>query len=722
MIPTAVAAVGTIYYVYAERQHQFESGLGEATRALAFVVEREIASREGIVRTLSLSPTLDREDLQPFYEYARGIAPTEQTVVVLTDLDGQQIVNTRRPFGSPSLPHIALTPAQLQQARAGTVVSDVYYASIGRHYSFAVVVPVVRGGQVKYLLAYAGYASRLQKVFEDQKLPASWIAAVLDRKGVVVARNREAEKYVGQAVGDRLRGQIGEARAGLLESTALDGTRILASFSTAPAYGWTFVIGVPTSQIRSPAAAASGFALLSAALLFLALWAASRLGRGLVEPVLQVEEAAERIARAETVEVRETGLVETDKVLQVLSTTSHAVQRASADMKARVEEALAEADKAHQVALQSQRLEALGQLTGGVAHDFNNLLMVVSNYAYLLRARDPRLADNAEIAGIQRAVAAGAKLTRQLLAFARRQPVRPEPVRLQERLPELVSLLKASLGAKVTVTCEVAEDTFPVRVDPAEFELALINLAVNARDAMPDGGKLRVSAGNRDDGTVQVTVADTGKGIPPEVLPRVFEPFFTTKPVGHGTGLGLSQVFGFAQQAGGAARIESSTGAGTTIVLVLPALRHDQAAERGGNGEASDGAVAVARGTVLLVEDNKELAAVTALVLREAGYVIVQAESGDAARALLEQRAAIDVVLSDVRMPGEMDGIALAQWLRRNRADLPVILMTGYTEELEQARQLGLEVLPKPSPPKALLDALGRELAITRSAGRPGAA
>jgi CheY-like chemotaxis protein len=379
-------------------------------------------------------------------------------------------------------------------------------------------------------------------------------------------------------------------------------------------------------------------------------------------------------------------------------------------MKARVDEALAEADKAHQVVLQNQRLEALGQLTGGVAHDFNNLLMVVSNYAYLLRARQPGAAQSPELAGIQRAVATGAKLTRQLLAFARRQPVRPEPVQLQARLPELVSLLKASLGSRVSVTCEVAADTAPVLVDPAEFELALINLAVNARDAMPDGGSVRVTAANQADGTVLLRVADTGTGIPADVLPRVFEPFFTTKPVGHGTGLGLSQVIGFAQQAGGTASIESSTPAGTVIVFSLPALRpQDMVAE---GAQQSGAAASVQAGaTVLLVEDNQELAAVTAQVLREAAYGVTVADSGDAARTLLESGAVFDVVLSDVRMPGDMDGIKLAQWLRSEWPALPVMLMTGYTAELEQARQLGLQVLPKPSPPDALLEALRRELA-----------
>ncbi|MCD6079728.1 MAG: putative histidine kinase, hybrid, partial [Ramlibacter sp.] len=489
----------------------------------------------------------------------------------------------------------------------------------------------------------------------------------------------------------------------------LNGVETRSSFSTAPDYGWTAVIGVPLDQVGSPARAAAGFAALSAVLLVIALWAAIRLERGIARPVLQAKDAAERIGRAETVEVHPTGLVEVDKVLQVLAESSRAVERSNQEMQARVRDALAEAEKAHQAVLQNQRLEALGQLTGGVAHDFNNLLMVVGNYAHLLRARRPELANTAEVAGIERAVDTGAKLTRQLLAFARRQPVRPEPVDLHVRLPEIAGLLKASVGSRIQLTCEVAPGTHAIQVDPAEFELALLNLAVNARDAMPEGGTLRVAASNDDGGRmVRVEVRDSGRGIPRELLEKVFEPFFTTKPVGHGTGLGLSQVYGLARQAGGDARIDSVEGQGTTVALLLPALV-DFAVPRAQEPEQPLQAAA-GRNRLLLVEDNEELAGVTSRVLESAGYAVTLAIHGDAARAVLDGGATFDIVLSDIRMPGSTDGIALARWLREQHPQLPVVLMTGYTAELTQARALGLQVLPKPSAPAVILKALSGEL------------
>ena len=708
MVPMALAAVVTIYYVYSEKQRQFESSLNEASRALSLVVDREIARREALVRTLSLSPALAAGNLATFYEYAKSIAPDPSTVVVLADLGGQQLLNTRRPFGEPNLPKTVFTYEQVRNARGGTLVSDVYYAPLGKQHSFAVTVTVERGGQARYLLSYAGYVSALQKVFEDQDLPESWVAAVVDSKGAVVARNRDAPRYVGMPGSEKLRSQIGRGHRGLYETRTLNGLETLSSFSTAPDYGWTAVIGVPLTQVGSPFLAAAAFAALSALLLSIALWAAVRLGRGIARPVLQVKAAAERIGRDETVQMQPTGLEETDTVLRVLADTSVSVQNAKSAMEARVREALAEADKAHQAVLQNQRLEALGQLTGGVAHDFNNLLMVVGNYAHLLAARRPELAGTAELGGIERAVNTGSKLTRQLLAFARRQAVRPEPIDLQVRLPEIAGLLKASLGGRIQLDCEVAPGTHPILVDPAEFELALINLAVNARDAMPEGGTLRVAARNEGDDMVRIEVGDTGKGIPPELLAKVFEPFFTTKPVGHGTGLGLSQVYGLARQAGGDARIDSVEGEGTTVALILPALRGRATSEP---AQPKKSAVSAAgKHSLLLVEDNEELATVTSHVLQTAGYAVTHAETGDKARSLIADGASFDIVLSDIRMPGSTDGIALARWLREHHPRLPVVMMTGYSAELAQARGLGLQVLPKPSAPAAILEALTREL------------
>jgi signal transduction histidine kinase/CheY-like chemotaxis protein len=375
---------------------------------------------------------------------------------------------------------------------------------------------------------------------------------------------------------------------------------------------------------------------------------------------------------------------------------------------------------------QVQKLEALGRLTGGVAHDFNNLLMIVSNNLHLLRRLEPSLEGSRQLAAIGRAVLSGERLTRQLLAFARRQPLHPEVLSLQERLPMLLALVAPTLGPRIVGECAVDPDTPSVEVDAAELELAIINLAVNAKDAMPNGGRFHLSArrAQPQEADVQgdcvvIAVADTGAGIDPEVMERVFEPFFTTKPHGQGTGLGLSQVYGLCTQAGGTARIESRPGQGTEVKLFLPAVGRVQAA-----------APAVARSdggaldcSILLVEDNEDLAGATCALLERVGCRVQWANSGDAARAKIEEGSTrYDVVVSDMAMPGELDGLGLAEFLRNRHPELPVVLMTGYARELHEASARRFTVLSKPCQPEALISAVRSALQRRGLHGVDGAA
>jgi two-component system NtrC family sensor kinase len=374
---------------------------------------------------------------------------------------------------------------------------------------------------------------------------------------------------------------------------------------------------------------------------------------------------------------------------------------------------------------QTQRLEALGHLTGGVAHDVNNLLMVVSNNAYLLKRLlggrdaqqlDARLAK--PIDAILRAVTTGSRLTRQLLAFARRQALRPEVIRLQDRLPQLLDLMRHSISSNVMLDGEAAPDADSVQVDPAELELALINLAVNARDAMPDGGRLHVEVRNAQadehEGLgrwVSVAVSDTGRGIAPEVLEHVFEPFFTTKGQGEGTGLGLSQVYGFCQQAGGTARIRSTVGQGTTVQLLLPGVTlAPQPVE-------DLPPVPSAQGRLLLVEDNAEVAEATEPMLASWGYAVRGARSGDAARELIDQSSGgFELMLTDIVMPGGTDGLALARYVRARYPQVGIVLMTGHARETDKAMGEGFVVLQKPWTPQALAEALAEAHPARRAA------
>ena len=357
-----------------------------------------------------------------------------------------------------------------------------------------------------------------------------------------------------------------------------------------------------------------------------------------------------------------------------------------------------------------QKLEALGRLTGGVAHDFNNLLTIVSNNLHLMRRVDPKMADNKQLAAIGRAVASGERLTRQLLAFARRQPLQPEVISIQDRLPTLLALIAPTLGPRIQSSVEVDPKTKAILVDAAELELAIINLAVNAKDAMPDGGRLTLSARNAlpaelDSARefVVVTVADTGIGIDPELTDRIFEPFFTTKPAGQGTGLGLSQVYGLCAQAGGTARIDSTPGKGTRVSLYLPATD----AVRSIVGVKAVPEDRQLDYNVLLVEDNEEVAAATQPLLQTVGCTVRWAPSGDAARTLIDaEPGKFDIVLSDMAMPGQLDGLGLAEYLRDRHPKIQVVLMTGYTNQLQEAAARRFTVLAKPCAPDVLMNAM----------------
>ncbi len=365
--------------------------------------------------------------------------------------------------------------------------------------------------------------------------------------------------------------------------------------------------------------------------------------------------------------------------------------------------------------LESQKLETLAQLTGGVAHDFNNLLAIVSSSLHVHRHLHPELGEERHIQAMSRAVQSGTRLTRQLLSFSRKQALRPEIIALQTWLPAAEGLLRSTLGSRIAMEVAVDDDVCPISVDVAELELALINLALNAKHAMPGGGRLRIAARNEgasEDGTtmVVIAVADTGVGIPAEVLPRVFEPFFTTRMHEAGSGLGLSQVHGFCAQAGGRARIVSEPGQGTTVEMVLPA-EAPHAYPPAAPVPIDAGRLA---GRVLLVEDNDDVAQSTVDILEAAGLSVTHQWSADAALAALQGGATLpDIVLSDIEMPGRLSGMDLAFRLRELWPRLPVVLITGYAKQLEDAVSGGLRVLPKPTPPQDLLRELRRAMAET---------
>ena len=375
---------------------------------------------------------------------------------------------------------------------------------------------------------------------------------------------------------------------------------------------------------------------------------------------------------------------------------------------------------------QAQKMEAIGQLTGGLAHDFNNMLTVVmGNLQGLVEA----LGDHPAVAEyVEPALAAaegGAGLIRRLLAFSRQQPIAPVVVEVNELVLDMARMIRRSLPSTITVSTASRDVDLRALVDPNQLESALLNLALNARDAMPNGGELRIECSLECiEGAaaadlelppgcyVQITVADNGTGMDGATLARVFEPFFTTKKFGLGSGLGMAMVYGFIKQSGGGVRIRSRQAVGTTVSLLLP-----QAPRAAAAGEpallASGARLRPLEGRlVLLVEDDDKVRDVVRKQLSALGCAVLEAESGHEAADMVENIPAIAIVLSDIVMPGGMDGRALARFVRRFRPELPVVLMSGYADKAATGLEdSALPVLAKPFTPELLLEALHAAIA-----------
>jgi PAS domain S-box-containing protein len=365
-----------------------------------------------------------------------------------------------------------------------------------------------------------------------------------------------------------------------------------------------------------------------------------------------------------------------------------------------------ELEEARTALFQAQKLQALGELTGGIAHDFNNLMTVIRGSAELLQNEniDPEKKRRCVRAILETSDRA-TTLTGRLLAFGRRQALRPEPIDVGVRLDALGEVLSRTLGSTIRVELEVAPDVWPIEVDAAELETALLNAAVNARDAMPEGGTITLSAENvPDENAVCISVTDTGEGIPAELMPRVFEPFFTTKPVGKGTGLGLSQIHGFAAQTGGRADIRSNPGEGTTLSLMLPRSNNLPAT----TSDSRPPLTRLAKLNVLLVEDSDSVRQFARAVLEELHAVVTEANSGEEASRLLDGHH-FDLIFSDVVMPG-ISGLDFARSVRDQLPNQRILLATGYSKQVAMGEAAGFQIVQKPYGAESLTAAISRTL------------
>ncbi|WP_295639054.1 ATP-binding protein [Novosphingobium sp.] len=439
-----------------------------------------------------------------------------------------------------------------------------------------------------------------------------------------------------------------------------------------------------------------------------------------------VETTGAHRAEQELLSEREALRVLNAKVTAIALENANLIQEArlaNETLEQRVEQRTAELTEAHEALRQAQKMEAVGQLTGGIAHDFNNLLAGISGSLELIERRlIGGRSDGLErfIVGAQASAKRATALTQRLLAFSRRQTLDPKPVDANRLIHGIEDLMRRTIGPAITLEVVGAGGLWTTRVDPAQLESALINLAINARDAMPEGGRITIETANKwldaraaperdlaPGQYISICVTDTGTGIPKDVIDRIFDPFFTTKPIGKGTGLGLSMVHGFVRQSGGQVRVYSETGEGegpqvnsprgTTMCLYLPRYVGAAVVE-----VSAPGPVVAVQGsgrTVLVIDDEPMVRMLIVEVLEEAGFRSLEAEDGPSGLKLLDQEPGIDLLVTDVGLPGGMNGRQVADAARQSRPDLKVLFVTGYAENAAVGNGLldpGMEIITKP--------------------------
>jgi signal transduction histidine kinase/CheY-like chemotaxis protein len=636
ILPLAAYAAFNGYISLRGRQSGIDAQAVASARALSETVDREIDSGLDEAQTLAAAPALDPAsgNLKLFGEVARRTRARhpEWLSIVLLDAQGRWLFNTEF-----SEHRITSDMASLQEVvrTAKPSVGDVIRGGIKGEWGVAMRAPVIRNGRVVYVVTVVTRPLALHRLIANLRTPPSWIVSVITAHGHVAARSRDEDRVLGRALSAEAAAARARGGGGTYHGRTFDGGETETAYWVSPTSHWSVHVSVPRSIYETP--------VWQMALTLLAGFTVCLL-LALSLVVLWIRDSEARRGHAAAVE-------------------------------------------------QATRIDALGRLTGGVAHDFNNLLTVIQGNAEILgrRVKDLPQAERS-LAAIRTATDRAAKLTRQLLVFARGGPAGPVAVDLGRKVEELTAAMAQLVGSGVVIDTSVEPGLPPVSVDPLQLEAALLNLAANARDALDGAGRMQITL-RREGPWVALIVADQGAGFDPGVLSRVFDPFFTTKPVGQGTGLGLSQVYGLMKGAGGRVTASNAASGGGVVTLLfppstLPADTVDDPLEPAAPaGAGLEG--------VLLVDDNDAVRATTAAYLRECGLSVIEAP--DAVRALeLLQTARVEAVMSDIIMPGDMDGISLAQTIQTRWPALPVLLVSGYSERAAEAQARGFHVLNKP--------------------------
>jgi signal transduction histidine kinase len=714
LLPTCLAAVIGIVHVYQNLQESNWRSLRETSRALAMLVENEISASRLALQTIAQSPAFHQANIALIHEYLKRLGQNRRIHYMVLDPTGRLVASS----------------AEADQSSAGlwgggfmagpptdndADVSPLYFSSGLRAMAYSLRVPVMRENRLLYVLQAEIPTSEIQQLLEQQRLPARWIGTILDSNSVIVARSREAERFSGNSVTGPIRGKLRTMSEGSNIGRALSGEMVNAYFSRMPLSGWAFVVSVPQGEWREPALRASLVTgLVMILILGLGVVAAAVLARRVVRPIEALRATAIEMGQGGNPSPARSGIAEVDDVANELYHASQAIRGAELRLQEKVAQAVAETERTQRALLQSQKLEALGRLTGGIAHDFNNVLQTMTSGLHIAMNTSGDQRVRALLETCERAVQRAVELTRQLMAFGRVQDARQVTVDLQQHLEAILPLLRGAVPVHVSLEVHL-QPVWPVAIDPLQLELALLNLTINARDAMPNGGRLTLKLENADlpappgnlapGQYVRLELADTGQGMSQEVASRALDPFFTTKAVGAGSGLGLPQAYGFSLQSGGTLVLHSEAGQGTCVTILLPRSGLEPPTPVGPEQMSEPEQAAGTR--LLFVEDDSEVRNVVEYALSTHGFSVTVATNADEALLCLKS-ASFELVFSDIVMPGSMNGIALAETVRREWPQTHVVLATGYSHE--NASIAGVRVLGKPYLVSELVEALRAEI------------
>lgn len=693
-LPAAVALALLAHANYEREEAAARRHIQDLGDSLNNAIQRELDNAGIMARALAASSALRDGDIARFQEEARAAVAGTHLWVVLLDPQ-RQIANTRLP--SPQvLPRVAGAPFV---AGPGTEIHFVERGALSQAPVIRVLAPELGVRPPRYNVAVSLDPAVIQAMLMGPVYPVGSLAAVVDRDHRVMARTRDPQKWLGaEATGD-VRRRLVAGESGFAPSVTLDGVPSLTYLSRRSDHGWSVVMALPLATLTESARRLTLHATAASALLLLiGLGVALYASRRIAGAVSALERAAAELGRNEVPALPATGVAETDAVGRAMHEAGARLQASGRVLQDKVQEAVRAAERAQARLLDAQKHEAIGRLTGGLAHDFNNLLQTIAIGLQLVERSAPEGRHSRPLKAAIDACGRAANLVKQMLAFGRAQPLRPEPIVLADFVLKGQELTHKAVGERIALEVALEPDVPPVFADAAQLELALLNLVFNARDAMPQGGRIVLSARRalRDETQdlpqgdyVCLAVADQGTGMDAATQARVFDPYFTTKPPGAGSGLGLPQVRAFARQSGGDVRLASEPGAGTCVTLLLPVSTVAPAASQAGPAERP----AARPLRVLMVEDDLLVSSVVVPALQAEGHEVRLCRSADEALAMLAGPEAFDVLFTDVVMPGSMSGADLAHWCREHRPALPVVLATGYSaQEIPE----GVRVLRKP--------------------------